>query len=158
MIYVTSERLRWRWSKSAHVAVNGEVKYYVDGRKLHIEDDDGKEHTVEILKEIRRNSAIEAKAASFTSPVAPLPQTSPTASVTSTPSQQVATASVAIESVPGGADIEIDGNFVGNTPSTVQVSLGEHSVFVKKKGFADWSRKLNITGGSVHLTAELDQK
>lgn len=26
-VYVTSERLRWRWSKGAHVAVNGEVKY-----------------------------------------------------------------------------------------------------------------------------------
>jgi hypothetical protein len=53
-VYVTSERLRWRWSKGAHVAVNGEVKYYADGRKLHLLDDDGKEHSVDILKEIRR--------------------------------------------------------------------------------------------------------
>src|ERR1700721_28127 len=44
-IYITSEHIRWRWSKGAHVAVNGTVKYYVEGRKLHILDDDNKEHT-----------------------------------------------------------------------------------------------------------------
>lgn len=36
------------------MAVNEVVKYYVEGRKLHILDDDEKEHSVEILKEIRK--------------------------------------------------------------------------------------------------------
>jgi hypothetical protein len=45
---------------------------------------------------------------------------------------------------------------VGNTPSTVNLSPGTHDVSVKKKGFADWTKKLNVTGGSVHLSAELD--
>lgn len=65
-------------------------------------------------------------------------------------------ASLTIDSDPSGADIEVDGNFVGNTPSTVKVGAGNHSVVVKKKGFADWSRKLNVTGGNIHLSAELE--
>lgn len=67
-----------------------------------------------------------------------------------------AQASLVIESTPPGADIEVDGAFVGNTPSTVTVAAGAHEIAVKKKGFTDWSRKLNVTGGSIHLNAELE--
>jgi hypothetical protein len=67
-----------------------------------------------------------------------------------------AQASLAIDSTPPGADIEIDGAFVGNTPSTVAVAPGSHQIAVKKKGFTDWSKTLNVTGGTVHLNAELD--
>jgi len=63
---------------------------------------------------------------------------------------------VTIESTPAGADIEIDGAFVGNTPSTVSVAAGSHDIAVKKKGFADWTKKLNVTGGNIHLNAELE--
>lgn len=66
-------------------------------------------------------------------------------------------ASLTIESTPPGADIEIDGAFVGNTPSTVTVSPGTHDIAVKKKGFSDWTRKMNVTTGSVHLNADLDK-
>ena len=65
-------------------------------------------------------------------------------------------ASLVIGSTPPGADIEIDGSFVGNTPSTITVAPGPHEITVKKKGFADWSRKLSVTGGSIHLDAELE--
>lgn len=66
-------------------------------------------------------------------------------------------ASLVIDSIPPGADIEIDGAFVGNTPSTVSVAPGSHQVAVKKKGFTDWTKTLNVTGGTVHLSAELDK-
>jgi hypothetical protein len=69
----------------------------------------------------------------------------------------VAQASLAIDSSPTGADIEIDGDFVGNTPSSVNVSLGSHKITVKKKGYADWTRTMNVTGGTIHLNAELEQ-
>ncbi len=68
----------------------------------------------------------------------------------------IAQAGVVVESAPPGADIEIDGAFVGNTPSTVSVAPGSHQITVKKKGFADWTRKMNVTGGSVHLNVELE--
>jgi hypothetical protein len=67
-------------------------------------------------------------------------------------------AKLQVESVPLGADIEVDGSFVGNTPSDVQVAEGEHTVSVKKAGFKDWERKLKVSGGSsVHLSAELEK-
>lgn len=66
-------------------------------------------------------------------------------------------ASLAIDSTPAGADVEIDDGFVGNTPSTVSVAPGSHKIVVKKKGYTDWSKTLNVTGGTVHLSAELEQ-
>lgn len=67
-------------------------------------------------------------------------------------------AKLQLESDPSGADIEVDGSFVGNTPSDVQVAEGEHTVGVKKAGFKDWERKLKVTGGSsVRLNAELEK-
>lgn len=82
-----------------------------------------------------------------------------TASPSASPAPaSLAQASLVIDSTPPGADIEVDGAFVGNTPSTVTVAPGSHDVTVKKKGFAAWSRKLNVTGGSVRLNAELEQQ
>ena len=63
-----------------------------------------------------------------------------------------------LESTPPGADIEVDGSLVGNTPSDIQVAEGDHMITVKKTGFKDWERKLKVSGGSsVHLSAELDK-
>jgi hypothetical protein len=66
-------------------------------------------------------------------------------------------ASLNIDSVPRGADIEIDGAFVGNTPSTISIAPGNHQIAARKKGFAIWNRSLNVTGGTIHLNAELEQ-
>jgi hypothetical protein len=65
--------------------------------------------------------------------------------------------SLAVDSTPAGADVEIDGAFVGNTPSTVSIAPGSHQIAVKKKGFTDWTKTLSVTGGTVHLNAELEQ-
>jgi hypothetical protein len=74
-------------------------------------------------------------------------------------SSQIASiqATLIIESTPPGGEVEIDGSFVGNTPSTITSLPGIHQVTVKKKGFTDWTKKLNVTGGAVHLNAELEQ-
>jgi hypothetical protein len=96
---------------------------------------------------------LAAKALPPNAPTSP----APTASVAATaPPPTPVQASVAIESTPPGADIEVDGSFVGNTPSTVTVLPGSHEIIVTKKGFEDWGRKLNVTGGSIHLSADLD--
>lgn len=62
---------------------------------------------------------------------------------------------LAISSTPVGADIYLDQNFVGNTPSTVNVPAGKHSVSVRKPGFQDWARDMNFSGGAITLNAEL---
>jgi hypothetical protein len=67
-------------------------------------------------------------------------------------------AKLQMESNPSGADIELDGSFVGNTPSDVQVPEGEHTITVKKAGFSAWERKMKVSGGSsIHLNAELEK-
>jgi hypothetical protein len=65
-------------------------------------------------------------------------------------------AQVEVTSVPGGADVELDGNFVGNTPSTIGVSPGEHTVGVKKAGYKTWERKITVSSGKVNISAELE--
>src|SRR5439155_4021163 len=44
-----------------------------------------------------------------------------------------------IASTPPGADIEIDGKFVGNTPSSISVAPGDHKISIKKSGFTEWT-------------------
>ncbi|MGA3090648.1 MAG: PEGA domain-containing protein [Terriglobales bacterium] len=69
-----------------------------------------------------------------------------------------ASAKLQIDSTPPGADIEVDGSFMGSTPSEVQVAEGEHSIVIKKAGFKNWERKLKTSGGSsVRLGAELER-
>src|SRR5512140_1965286 len=63
---------------------------------------------------------------------------------------------VMVASTPDGADIAIDGSFVGNTPSTVNVPEGDHTVTVTKNGYKVWERKIKSMGGSVRLNAELE--
>jgi hypothetical protein len=88
-------------------------------------------------------------------PLAP-PAVAPVAEA-SKASPVTAQASLTIDSTPAGADIEVDGSFAGSTPSTLTIALGSHEISVKKKGYTAWTRKMNVTGGNVHLSAELDQ-
>ena len=67
-------------------------------------------------------------------------------------------ASLSVDSSVPGADIEIDGSFVGSTPSTLSVAPGQHTVTVKKKGYEDWTRAMNVAGNSVHLNADMTAK
>lgn len=67
-----------------------------------------------------------------------------------------AQASFEISSNPTGADIEVDGNFMGSTPSTIQLKPGDYTVKVSKKGFQPWQRKLHVTGGTIHIEADLE--
>jgi hypothetical protein len=67
------------------------------------------------------------------------------------------TSKISVSSTPANADIEIDGSFVGSTPSVIDVPAGDHSVVVKKTGYKPWERKLKITGGVVNISAELER-
>jgi len=74
------------------------------------------------------------------------------------PPVAASTCKLSLVSIPDSADIEVDGSFVGNTPSDVQIAEGDHTVTVRKTGFQLWERKLKVTAGSsVHLNAELEK-
>jgi hypothetical protein len=67
----------------------------------------------------------------------------------------VVTSTVSVSSTLPGAEIFVDEDFVGNTPSTISVTAGKHVITVKKLGFQDWVRIVNFSGGSITLDAEL---
>jgi hypothetical protein len=67
-------------------------------------------------------------------------------------------ATVAIKSTPPGCDIDVDGKFMGSTPSTIQLPPGEHLISVEKEGLRPWQRTMTVTaGGSVTLDATLEK-
>lgn len=70
---------------------------------------------------------------------------------------EFAGAKVQIASDPAGADIEVDGSFVGSTPSSIHLAAGEHVVAVKKPGYKHWERKIKATAGEVTVSASLEK-
>jgi PEGA domain len=58
---------------------------------------------------------------------------------------------------PQGADIEVDGSFVGTTPSSITVAPGDHAITIRKSGYKAWERKMKTSSGSVKVVAELEQ-
>jgi PEGA domain len=63
--------------------------------------------------------------------------------------------SITVDASVSNCDIEVDGNFMGNTPSTLNLAPGKHQIVVKKAGFQDWSRSMLVASGSVRLSAEM---
>jgi hypothetical protein len=57
-----------------------------------------------------------------------------------------------------GAEIYIDGKFVGDTPATISLASGAHQITIKSTGKKDWSREIEVMKGSqVTLHAVFDQ-
>jgi hypothetical protein len=71
--------------------------------------------------------------------------------------QPTAPCVVAITSTPAGADILVDDEFAGNTPSTINIPAGRHVVTARKSGYQDWVRSMNFYTGSITLSAELNR-
>jgi len=67
-------------------------------------------------------------------------------------------AQLEITSTPAGGEIEVDGAFVGSTPSTIGVSPGDHNIAVKKSSFKVWERKIKVTTGKIQITADLESE
>jgi len=83
-------------------------------------------------------SAAAVSAAPVTAAAFPVPSAAPAGGM----------ATIAITSPVAGADIEVDGAFVGNTPTTLQLAGGSHQVMVKS-GARQWRRALQVSGGST---------
>jgi PEGA domain len=83
-----------------------------------------------------------------------------------TPSGDAAVAIASAAPAPGltieasvpNCDIEVDGNFVGSTPSTLNLAPGKHEIVVKKTGYQDWTRSMMVGSGAVRLSAEMVAK
>lgn len=80
----------------------------------------------------------------------------PQSSSGSLPSANQSQVVLDISSTPPGAEIELDGSFIGSTPSSITTSAGDHTAKITKKGYAPWERKIKTTGGRVSIVAELE--
>ena len=60
---------------------------------------------------------------------------------------------VAVSSTPSGADIEIDGVYVGSTPSQVPIATGDRLVRVSKGSYQPFERRLRILPGAKQSVA-----
>lgn len=62
-------------------------------------------------------------------------------------------------STPPGAEITLDGKYVGNAPSSIAVGPGTHFVEMSMPGFAKWKRQLTVYAGSdVDVIATLQKR
>lgn len=61
-----------------------------------------------------------------------------------------------VKSDPPGADVTIDGKYMGSTPSTVRLAPGDHTILLEKAGFKAWQRTMAVNpGGIVTIDATL---
>lgn len=79
-------------------------------------------------------------------------------SVSDRASDSPAADKISVSSSPANADITVDGSFVGNTPSQIDIAPGDHVLTISKTGFKTWERKFKASGGNVNINAELEAK
>lgn len=71
--------------------------------------------------------------------------------------KEPATAGIKITTTPVDAEVSVDGNFVGTTPATLNLSPGTHTIELRKQGFTTWKRDLLVqadTPATINLTLE----
>lgn len=61
-------------------------------------------------------------------------------------------------STPSGAEITLDGKYVGNTPSIISLGPGAHTVSFSLSGFVPWTRNLTVSPGSELTVSATLQK
>src|SRR6266404_6137019 len=60
-----------------------------------------------------------------------------------------ALSAVDIKSTPDGADITVDEKFMGSTPSSLRLTVGDHKIKLGKLGFKTWERTMTVSAGAT---------
>jgi hypothetical protein len=56
---------------------------------------------------------------------------------------------VEIKSTPAGAEITVDEKFMGSTPSSLRLAVGDHKIKLGKSGFKTWERTMTVSAGAT---------
>jgi serine protease Do len=73
------------------------------------------------------------------------------------PAIQEVFGSLSISSTPDGADVYVDGKFVGNTPETLKLPTGTHVIRITSEGKKDWQRSIEVLkDNQLNLRAEFN--
>lgn len=92
--------------------------------------------------------AEKAAPAQSTTEQAPVQSSGQAPTATMTPSRQRETVKCSFSSTPAGAEVTVDGRYVGSTPSVLGLTTGTHVVVVSMAGFTQWKRELTVEAGS----------
>jgi hypothetical protein len=104
---------------------------------------------------IESKSGKEILTAGASAPETAQPESSPNAD-NSQAAPSIQPASIVVKSTPPGCDINVDGKFMGSTPSTIQLAPGEHQVSIEKENLTPWQRTMTVTaGGNSTIDATL---
>jgi serine/threonine-protein kinase len=79
-------------------------------------------------------------------PIAPPPAAAP----------PVAKAMLAVESVPPGARVFVDGNLAGNAPARIEVARGKHEIKLTLPGHDDWEAQVAVDEPEVPLSVTMN--
>jgi hypothetical protein len=63
--------------------------------------------------------------------------------------------SITVDASAPNCDIEVDGSFMGSTPSTLNLAPGKHVIVVKKAGYKDWTRSMTVASGTIRVSADM---
>lgn len=75
------------------------------------------------------------------------------------PSSSVSGITVRFTSTPSNAEIDVDGNYWGSTPTAdlKRLQAGTHTITVRKSGYRPWERKIELAAGDDRtVNAELE--
>jgi hypothetical protein len=61
-----------------------------------------------------------------------------------------------LTSSPSAAEVDVDGQFISNTPASIGLAAGPHIVLVRMAGYQTWKRSVNASGGLMNFTANLN--
>jgi len=107
------------------------------------------------LESKKFGSKTEAPITAGSTPLA----SAPTGAQSDPPAAVPATGAVALRSTPDGAEVYVDGAFVGNAPTTLKLTPGQHAIRVTQQGYKDWSRDITVQAGSeAHLAVMLEKQ
>jgi hypothetical protein len=139
-----------------------EVYYEDDNGKTRkqlyaLVDTNGKSVPVAAAPVPTKSVPADAAAAEPRSPV-PAPAAVPVTPQQVSPEKVSGNARCSFTSTPAGAEITVDGKYLGNTPSEIPLSAGTHVVVFSMPGFAQWKRDLTVLPGSELTVGAILQK
>jgi hypothetical protein len=141
----------------------GITVYYVDDKgktrsQLYtLVDTDGKAGPPASAAAVTTQAVPDAVAPRQSSPV---PAAAPPAVAVQqvSPEKVLEKAKCNFSSTPPGADIILDGKYVGSTPSAIPLGPGAHVVVFSMPGFSQWKRELTVLPGSELTVGAVLQK
>jgi hypothetical protein len=86
----------------------------------------------------------------------PAPPTPPPPEPLPPPPPSGPTGTIDVESTPAGADVELDHEPAGKTPTTLTMTRGIHDITVSRNGFLDWHKTMFMGETNSHINAVLE--